>query len=346
MLEVENLFANWGSGEVAAHGRDRTISFSLLGGDWLALLGPNGCGKTTLLNALLGTISIRSGIVKLNKVNITDTRFAWESGLRIVLVSQHAALNSSQSIGDLLPFVNRKRVDSLADFEQLIIDLAHGSGVKPGHCENRMWELCAALIARPDLLLLDEIGAFFTSREEKQELYSKIKRLLPETIVIFVEHDLKIALEACSCVLVLRDAKDGDNMFTRHPVTLADLELEDHSFEDEGDSTSIDSDFSNSIANPDITVRDNLLLALRQLSVERKARSDLSVELLEKFPFLGSHKLTPVQLSGGQRVVLLQCLSLLAGRGAVPERTLGHLFPATRKQVSDVGKIILKAIGS
>ena len=56
LLNVKQLFFNYGRGDVV-----NNVSLSLKKGTIMSLLGPNGCGKTTLVKMVLGLLKPRSG---------------------------------------------------------------------------------------------------------------------------------------------------------------------------------------------------------------------------------------------------------------------------------------------
>jgi len=60
MLTVENLYAGYGD-KLALH----NVTLAVAPGEFLGVLGPNGCGKTTLLRAIRGTLRPRQGCVRL-----------------------------------------------------------------------------------------------------------------------------------------------------------------------------------------------------------------------------------------------------------------------------------------
>ena len=67
LLEIENVFGGYGNGDIL-----KGISCSADYGDVLCLLGPNGCGKTTLFRMILGSLPVSNGKIKIAGKNISD----------------------------------------------------------------------------------------------------------------------------------------------------------------------------------------------------------------------------------------------------------------------------------
>ena len=67
LLEIENVFGGYGNGDIL-----KGISCSADYGDVLCLLGPNGCGKTTLFCMILGSLPVSNGKIKIAGKNISD----------------------------------------------------------------------------------------------------------------------------------------------------------------------------------------------------------------------------------------------------------------------------------
>ena len=67
MIRVENLSFSYGSRQVL-----RDVSFSAEGGDLLAVLGPNGVGKSTLFRCVLGILKGYSGRIMVGERDIRE----------------------------------------------------------------------------------------------------------------------------------------------------------------------------------------------------------------------------------------------------------------------------------
>src|SRR5208283_5454291 len=65
MITVENLHAGYG-GKLALQG----VSLAVAPAEFWGVLGPNGCGKTTLLRAIRGTLKPRRGCVRLGDQDV------------------------------------------------------------------------------------------------------------------------------------------------------------------------------------------------------------------------------------------------------------------------------------
>ncbi|MGP1520298.1 MAG: ABC transporter ATP-binding protein [Treponema sp.] len=188
-LDVQNITKNWQTKEIS-------ISFSLLEGSSLALLGDSGSGKTTILKMIAGLIKIDSGLLFLDGKNITNT----PCGSRDVgMVFQDYALFPHLTVEDNVAYgllcsgrskkQAREEISSyLKLFELERIKKLHPSEISGG--EKQRVSLARSLAIGNRLILFDEPLSALDSklRAKLQEELKEHQKSLGYT-AIYVTHD-------------------------------------------------------------------------------------------------------------------------------------------------------------
>ena len=72
MLELKKISKTFHPGTVNAKTALRDLSLTLNDGDFVTVIGGNGAGKSTMLNAIAGTFPIDSGAILIDGKNITN----------------------------------------------------------------------------------------------------------------------------------------------------------------------------------------------------------------------------------------------------------------------------------
>jgi branched-chain amino acid transport system permease protein len=201
-------------------------------GSIVALIGPNGSGKTTALRILSGTLSPDAGRLRLGDVPLDGTRIATRVDLGIVRTLQRTAVFEEMSAlenvlagatvrrryGDALRTVaatpkaraedRSLRAAALTTLEQVGLEpKADDRADTLSASEQRRLMLAAALATSPRVLLLDEISAGGTA-EDVRRLAGILERLRDEGLsIVLVEHNLRLVREVASTVVVLAGGK-------------------------------------------------------------------------------------------------------------------------------------------
>lgn len=174
------------------------INFTLYNGDFVAITGPNGGGKTTLLRCLLKLLKPTSGEVNYlrngkrvnylpigylpQKSNI-DTKFP-------ITVAQ--AVRSGQIRG----FLGRRPKGADERFEEVVflcgikdyLDRNVGN-LSGGQLQRTL--LARAIVSRPEILVLDEPLSYVDKNFERQ-IYSIMERLAETTTIVLVSHEMSV----------------------------------------------------------------------------------------------------------------------------------------------------------
>jgi ABC-type sugar transport system ATPase subunit len=190
------------------------ISFEVGAGEYAALMGKTGSGKTTILEAICGLRPIENGSVSLMGQEVTH----WPPARRgLGYVPQDRALFNSMTVAEHLAFALVIRKWSRAAIEERVRELAELLGLsrllerKPRGLsggEAQRVALGRALAFQPRILLLDEPLAALDSdtREEMFDLLHSV-RLRTGVTTLHVTHDRGEAQRLADCLLLLRDGR-------------------------------------------------------------------------------------------------------------------------------------------
>jgi zinc transport system ATP-binding protein len=208
LLQVEGITLAYGRRVVVAD-----LSFHLERGGYLGLVGPNGCGKTTVLRALLGAIRpVRGAIrwksgsgrpVRLGYVpqrDAIDPIFPFDA-LEVVLLARSArhVVRSSPTPEDLAGALTAMRMVGLA--EQARVPYRELSG---GQRQRVL--VARALAVEPDVLLLDEpvSGMDPAAAATILDLVSRLHRKDGITVVL-VSHDLSLVAQRAETAVAMSE---------------------------------------------------------------------------------------------------------------------------------------------
>ncbi|MBV9522695.1 MAG: ABC transporter ATP-binding protein [Alphaproteobacteria bacterium] len=207
LLAVEGLRCGYGSNEII-HG----IDFAVRPGEVVTILGPNGCGKTTFLKAVLGYISMSHGAIRFSGTDITGLSPDARAALGIGYVPQLANVFKPLTIRENLE-MGGYRLDGdaleaaierlFALFPILRSRSRQRAGTLSGG-ERQVLAMARAMMVSPTLLFLDEPSAGLSPRRA-DEVFDHIRTITGlGTAAVIIEQDAKRALSvsARACVFV------------------------------------------------------------------------------------------------------------------------------------------------
>ncbi|RKT67137.1 ABC-2 type transport system ATP-binding protein [Saccharothrix variisporea] len=185
MIDVTGLRCRYGDFEAV-----RGIDLEVRKGELFALLGTNGAGKTTVMEALEGLRAPSDGRVRVLGVDPRQDRATIRRRTGIVL--QHSGFPPDLTV---LEMVRLWRRDTPADALERL-DLAHRRDVRIKQLsggERRRLDLLLATLNRPELLFLDEPTTGLDP-ESRQRTWEVVRGLLAEgTTVVLTTHYLEEA---------------------------------------------------------------------------------------------------------------------------------------------------------
>jgi branched-chain amino acid transport system ATP-binding protein len=198
MLDVTGIDIYRGEAQIL-----RDVSLTINKGEVVTLLGANGAGKTTFLEAVLGVHHPRRGTIRFHGQDIGRKEPFDVAGLGIACVPEGRRLFKDMSVHENLEMgaYPPKARASLADSLQWVFALfpiletrrKQIAGTLSGG-EQQMLAIGRALMSKPELLLMDELSLGL-SPKITQEIYGTINTLRGEGVTMLViEQNATLAL--------------------------------------------------------------------------------------------------------------------------------------------------------
>jgi ABC-2 type transport system ATP-binding protein len=205
-LQIDGLYKRFGNRQVLDG-----FSLDIARGEVVGLLGPNGCGKSTVLNIICQLLQADAGHVQLvgSPMNNSDA----VARARIGLCSQECALYPDLLPEENLHFFARLYGVPAAERHARVAELMESFGLAPyaatrvgrlsGGWRQRL-HLAVALVHRPELLVLDEPTAAVdvAARLELWRLIESLRDI--GTTILLTSHHLAEADRLCNRVAVMK----------------------------------------------------------------------------------------------------------------------------------------------
>lgn len=152
MIEIKNLNKKFGKQHVL-----NDVSVSCQKGECIALIGPNGCGKTTLIKSFLGMVVPDSGTIEFDGASVLGE---YQYRNRIGYMPQIGRYPDNMTIGQVFEMVQEIRQDNNLDKELYdafkIDELAHKKMSTLSGGTTQKVSAVLAFMFSPEVLILDE----------------------------------------------------------------------------------------------------------------------------------------------------------------------------------------------
>lgn len=191
MIEIEHLYFAYDRGPYLL----RDVNMTVANGDYISIVGENGCGKSTLVKLMLGLLSPSKGTIRNTFQHLGYVPQRFETLNSQFPITVYEVLDCYRKVrhlpkgDDVRQCLEQMGIYELKD--QLIGNLSGGQ------CQKVL--IARALLGKPDILIFDEPSTGIDVKSQ-EELYPFIKGLNREQgiTVVTVEHNLKFAVHSAT----------------------------------------------------------------------------------------------------------------------------------------------------
>lgn len=221
------------------------ISFKAKKGEITAIMGENGCGKSTLTQIISKNYSIENGNIFINK-DYDLVKITFESWRSIIgIVPQHPHIfngtvieniafdDGAQNLDKVLHFIKKHGFDYFINsLPQSYSTIVGEEGINLSGGQKQMIALARALYHNPQLLILDEATAAM-DRNSEQFVLNLLSKIKSNMGIIFITHRLHVLKQFCDTIYIIKNGTienygshstlmRSKNMYSRYMMDLID----------------------------------------------------------------------------------------------------------------------------
>ncbi|WP_428023686.1 metal ABC transporter ATP-binding protein [Arcobacter sp.] len=234
ILEIKNLTFSYDKQIIL-----EDINLSIKENDFLAIIGPNGGGKSTLLKTILGINRVKKGKIKLfgSKIEKNISKIGYvpqNTNVNVNFPIKVIEVVMMGHVGHKRPLIGYKKEEIACAMGALAqVGMQDFADVKIGTLSGGQRQrvmIARALCAHPKILLLDEPTASIDVDGQKQ-IYDLLKFLNKTITIVVVSHDISVILGYASKVahinkkLTFHDISDKQNSIPNADNHFCEVEM-------------------------------------------------------------------------------------------------------------------------